>query len=155
MGRRYVSQCIKSIVARQLWNYISSFKHEINFAPTSSSAKEKKSYNIHGLNKERFQNSKYISKPTRILHYALIKCTDDYTRDNNSNTLENRNPIIESVDSMSRDERDSPLMQYITNAGISRARYTITHFKHYHRVVSSDARLHVNPLHFLARSAVC
>ena len=33
--------------------------------------------------------------------------------------------IIESVDSISRDERDAPLTQYITNAGISRARYTI------------------------------
>ena len=39
--------------------------------------------------------------------------------------------IIELVDSISRDEPDSPLMQYITNAGISRARYTITHFKHH------------------------
>ena len=38
--------------------------------------------------------------------------------------------IIESVDSISRDEPDSPLTQYITNAGISLARYTITHFKH-------------------------
>ena len=43
--------------------------------------------------------------------------------------------IIESVDSISRDERDAPLTQYITNAGISRARYTIVHFKHYHRVL--------------------
>ena len=40
--------------------------------------------------------------------------------------------IIESVDS---DERDSPLTQYVTNAGISRARYTIMHFKHHHRVL--------------------
>ena len=40
--------------------------------------------------------------------------------------------IIESVDSISRDE---PLTQYITNAGISRARYTITLFKHHHRVL--------------------
>ena len=43
--------------------------------------------------------------------------------------------IIESVDSISRDERDAPLTQYITNAGITRARYTITHFKHCHRVL--------------------
>ena len=43
--------------------------------------------------------------------------------------------IIESVDSISRDEPDSPLTQYITNAGISRARYTITNFKHNHRVL--------------------
>ena len=47
---------------------------------------------------------------------------------------------IESTDSMiytdsiSRDERDAPLTQYITNAGITRARYTITHFKHHHHV---------------------
>ena len=38
--------------------------------------------------------------------------------------------IIESVDSISRDERDAPLTQYITNARISRAR-----FKHHHRVL--------------------
>ena len=43
--------------------------------------------------------------------------------------------IIESVDSISRDERGFPLMQYITNGRISRARYTITHFKHHHRVL--------------------
>ena len=43
--------------------------------------------------------------------------------------------VIESVDSISRDEPDSPLTQYITNAGISHARYTITHFKHHHRVL--------------------
>ena len=43
--------------------------------------------------------------------------------------------IIESVDSISRDERDAPLTQYITNARISRVRYTITHFKHHHRVL--------------------
>ena len=40
--------------------------------------------------------------------------------------------IIESVD---RDERGFPLTQYITNGEISRARYTITHFKHHHRVL--------------------
>ena len=43
--------------------------------------------------------------------------------------------IIESVDSISRDERGFPLTQYITNGGISRARYTITNFKHQHRVL--------------------
>ena len=43
--------------------------------------------------------------------------------------------IIELVDSISRDERDVPLTQYITNAGISRARYIITNFKHHHRVL--------------------
>ena len=43
--------------------------------------------------------------------------------------------IIESVDSISRDERDAPLTQYITMAGITRARYILTHFKHHHRVL--------------------
>ena len=46
--------------------------------------------------------------------------------------------IIESVDSLSRDERDVPLTQYITNAGIFCARYTITHFKHHHRLLRSN-----------------
>ena len=32
--------------------------------------------------------------------------------------------VMESVDTISRDDPDSPLTQYITNAGISRARYT-------------------------------
>ena len=36
------------------------------------------------------------------------------------------NIIIESVDSINRDERDFPLTQYITNWGISRDRNTIT-----------------------------
>ena len=43
--------------------------------------------------------------------------------------------IIESVDSISRDERGFPLTQYITNGGRSRAGYTIPHFKHHHRVL--------------------
>ena len=43
--------------------------------------------------------------------------------------------IIESVDSISGDERGFPLTQYITNGGISRTGYTITHFKHHHRVL--------------------
>ena len=43
--------------------------------------------------------------------------------------------IIESVDSISRVERVFPLTQYITNGEISRAGYTVTHFKHHHRVL--------------------
>ena len=43
--------------------------------------------------------------------------------------------IIESVDSINRDERGFPLTQYITSGGISRVGYTITHFKHHHRVL--------------------
>ena len=43
--------------------------------------------------------------------------------------------IIESVDSISKDERGFPLTQYITNGRISLSGYTITHFKHHHRVL--------------------
>ena len=43
--------------------------------------------------------------------------------------------IIESVDSISKDERGFPLTQYITNGRISRGGYTFTHFKHDHRVL--------------------
>ena len=43
--------------------------------------------------------------------------------------------IIESVDSISKDERGFPLTQYITNGRISRGGYTFTHFKHNHRVL--------------------
>ena len=44
--------------------------------------------------------------------------------------------IIESVDSISKDERGFPLTQYITNGRISRGGYTFTHFKHHHRVLA-------------------
>ena len=40
--------------------------------------------------------------------------------------------IIESVDSVSKDERGFPLTQYIANGRISRGGYTFTHFKHHH-----------------------
>ena len=43
--------------------------------------------------------------------------------------------IIESVHSISKDERGFPLTQYITNGRISRGGYTLTHFKHHHRVL--------------------
>ena len=43
--------------------------------------------------------------------------------------------IIESVDSISKDERGFPLTQYITNGRITRGEYTFTHFKHHHRVL--------------------
>ena len=45
------------------------------------------------------------------------------------------NIIIESVDSISKDERGFPLTQYITNGRISRGGYTLTHFKHHHRIL--------------------
>ena len=43
--------------------------------------------------------------------------------------------IIESVDSISKDERGFPLTQYISNGRISRGGYTFTHFNHDHRVL--------------------
>ena len=43
--------------------------------------------------------------------------------------------IIESVDSISKDERGFPLTQYITNGRISRDGYIFTHFKHHHHVL--------------------
>ena len=43
--------------------------------------------------------------------------------------------IIESVDSISKDERGLPFTQYITNGRISRGGYTFTHCKHDHRVL--------------------
>ena len=52
-----------------------------------------------------------------------------------SGTEDNNPIIIESVDSISKDERGFPLTQYITNGRISRGRYTFTHFKHHHRVL--------------------
>ena len=51
--------------------------------------------------------------------------TQVYTHNYNYYIIESVNSIIDSVDSISRDEPDSPLTQYITNAGIPRARYTI------------------------------
>ena len=110
--------------------------------------------------------------------------------------------IIKSIDSIIRNERGFPLMQYITNGRISRARYIISHLKHHHRVLrlisnrtsvehrrisavsvrgarrkkspfqrlilliilqwtyrdsvlSSNAHLHVNLIHFLPRNAAC
>ena len=43
--------------------------------------------------------------------------------------------IIESVDSISKDERGFSLTQYIRNRRISCGGYTFTHFKHHHRVL--------------------
>ena len=49
-------------------------------------------------------------------------------------TVTRKTLFIESVDSISKDERGFPLTQYITNGRISRDGYTFTHFKHHHRV---------------------
>ena len=58
----------------------------------------------------------------------IYKCSQRYL-----NTA--RDIIIESVDSISKDERGFPLTQYITNGRISRGGYTFTHFKQHHRVL--------------------
>ena len=49
----------------------------------------------------------YVNKCQKIRHYRA------------RSTEERRRRIIESVDSISRDEPDAPLTQYITNAGIT------------------------------------
>ena len=71
-----------------------------------------------------------------MFRFVVLPCFD-LRRSNSSHvyTYVHVLYIIESVDSISRDEPDAPLTQYITNAGISRSRYTITHFKHHHRVL--------------------
>ena len=72
------------------------------------------------------------------VQYSIILCSQLNNKPRVAVTdlrLHHTCSIIESVDSISRDERDAPLMQYITNAGISRARYTIMHFEHHHRVL--------------------
>ena len=58
-----------------------------------------------------------------------------YTKVIDMKTMTFSNHIIGSVDSISRDERDAPLTQYITNVGITRASYTVTHFKFHRRVL--------------------
>ena len=64
----------------------------------------------------------------------LIKITDN--RLLAAESINHPSPsIIESVDSISKDERGFPLTQYITNRRISRGGYTFTHFKHHHRVL--------------------
>ena len=87
------------------------------------------------------------------LHSALENGTDLYVNERQKirhyfarSTEERRRRIIELVDSISRDEPDSPLAQYITNAGISRARYTISHFNH-HRVLQLFSNLYNASLH--------
>ena len=74
-------------------------------------------------------------KAVSTLHCALENGADLHVNDrqkvrySRATSTEERRRIMEPVD-----EGDAPLTQYITNAGITRARYTITHFKHHHRV---------------------
>ena len=68
-----------------------------------------------------------IVYPARDIRPFVMYCVNGIPR---SSLL-----IIESVDSISKDERGFPLTQYITNGRISRGGYTFTHFKHHHRVL--------------------
>ena len=71
----------------------------------------------------------FTIEPLRgIPHKCLSVCIEE--REHTRGTY-----IIESVDSISKDERGFPLTQYITNGRISRGGYTFTHFKHHHRVL--------------------
>ena len=80
------------------------------------------------------QNSLSLaSSPSHSLASLAWLCLNDPPTHNKHIRIARR--IIELVDSISRDEPDSPLKQYITNAGISRARYTIMLFKHHHHVL--------------------
>ena len=70
----------------------------------------------HLKTKKEMKKGDYKSKCRRVhsTDSIIIKNRIQYTSHYN---------IIESVDSVSRDERDAPLTKYITNAGITRARY--------------------------------
>ena len=66
-----------------------------------------------------------------IKFVGLLSLVKEYTVD----MWNIRKYIIESIDSISKDERGFPLTQYITNGRISRGGYTFTHFKHHRRVL--------------------
>ena len=77
----------------------------------------------------------YVNERQKIRHYRCRSTEERRIRRRIIESIVIESIVIESVDSISRDEPDSPLTQYITNAGISRARYTIKHFKHHNRVL--------------------
>ena len=84
---------------------------------------------------------RYIDILTIIINFPYSTCISSFFGQQHPYFFVNflnvriRIRIIESVDSISRDGQGFPLTQYITNGRISRARYTITHFKHHHRVL--------------------
>ena len=73
-----------------------------------------------------------ITLVSQKIYYAKLKMSEELTYGRKDDF---EGYIIESVDSISRDERGFPLTQYITNGRISSARYTITHFKHHDRAL--------------------
>ena len=83
---------------------------------------------------------RYIDILTIIINFPYSTCISSFIGSSIPTSLFIfkmffRSCIIESVDSISKDERGFPLTQYITNGRISRGGYTFTHFKHYHRVL--------------------
>ena len=73
--------------------------------------------------KLRFRLGPVTQEPLAILHCALENVADLHVNERHKirhyrarSTEERRRRIIELVDSISRDERDVPLTQYITNA---------------------------------------
>ena len=86
---------------------------------------------IESGKKRLYKSKSYFIRIELITHFAKLKDIN-----------------IESVDSISRDERAYPLTQYITNGGISCARYTITHFKYAHhvlRLISNKMSVYKSP----------
>ena len=78
---------------------------------------------------------RYIDILTIIINFPYSTCISSFFGSSIPTSLFILKMFLESVDSMNRGERGFPLTQYITNGGISRARYAITHFKHHHRVL--------------------
>ena len=74
--------------------------------------------------------------PLKTVHFH--SCYSEFSYSEKTvivNKFQSQRYIIESVDSISKDERGFPLTQYITNGRISRGGYTFTYFKHHHRVL--------------------
>ena len=84
-------------------------------------------HSVHKLYAHCSEHRRWTHVQVMIQHFKSINAMSSQLCIFLDTTLYHRVGIIESVDSISRDEPDSPLTQYITNAGISRARYTITH----------------------------
>ena len=76
---------------------------------------------------------RYIDILTIIINFPYSTCISSFFGSSIPTSLFILN--VFSVLCISRDERGFTLTQYITNGEISRARYTITHFKYHHRVL--------------------
>ena len=81
----------------------------------------------------RYFASKFVAKLPAVVPFRIMN-NNDLTWKNHA-TPTNYNYYRVELYKYSRDEPDSPWTQYITNGAISRARYTITHFKRHHHVL--------------------